>query len=158
MTVNKKISDYSDGGALQSGDLVPIVRNVSGVLTNYTVQMGSLLATADFITQQVESGTTYTLTATDGNKVLDMTNSAGATVTIPYHTVVNIPVGSKVFIRCNNTVAALVQIAAGNDGLGHSVTIQSANGYTKINTVQYSMIECYHIAEDVWHVKGDLTA
>ena len=91
-----------------------------------------------------QSGTTYTLAATDAGKLIRMTNSAAITLTIPKNSTIAIPVGTK--IEVEQVGAGVVTATEATD-----VTINPA---AKKTWGQYSVITLQKVATDVWNVIG----
>lgn len=96
-----------------------------------------------------QSGTTYTLVLSDAGKVIETTNAAAITLTVPPNSSVAFPIGTWIDIY---------QYGAGQitvtNGVG--VTLRSADSKLKTR-VQYSGITLVKRGTDEWMVFGDLT-
>ena len=98
-----------------------------------------------------QSGTSYTLAATDGWSngnfpMLNMSNAAAQTLTIPPHSSVAFPVEERVEVK---------QMGAGPISIegGAGVTLQGADG--TIMSAQYSLVTLFQTATDVWTIIGN---
>jgi len=96
-----------------------------------------------------QSGTTYTLVLGDAGKVIETTNAAAITLTVPPNSSVAFPIGTWIDIY---------QYGAGQITLtnGVGVTLRSADSKLKTR-VQYSGITLVKRGTDEWMVFGDLT-
>lgn len=91
----------------------------------------------------------YTFVLADAGTVLETTNGAAVTVTVPPNSAVAFPVG---------TVIEVHQLGAGQVTLapGVGVTLRSRGAALKI-TGQYGVVSLRKRATDEWVVAGDLT-
>jgi len=101
------------------------------------------------ITTNAQSGTTYTLALSDGQKNVELNNSAAITVTIPLNATVAFPIGTQ--IQLLQTGAGQVTVAA-----TAGVTINSNPGL-KLRG-QWSAATLIKRASDTWVLVGDITA
>lgn len=96
-----------------------------------------------------QTGTSYTLVLTDRGKVLEMSNAAAITLTIPANSSVEFPVGTLIYFF--QMGAGAVTVAGASPG----PTLNSRSG-TFISNGQFSMVGLYKNATDSWIVFGDL--
>lgn len=93
-----------------------------------------------------QTGTTYTLVATDVDKVVQLTNAGAITLTVPQNSSVPFPVG---------TTINLLQGGAGQVTVSSSDTVQTAVGLKLRAT--WSMATLVKIASTTWVLTGDTT-
>lgn len=101
------------------------------------------------ITENAQTGTTYTLVLTDSRKMVSLTNAAAIAATIPTNASVAFPIGTQI---------DLVQGGAGKVTFsGAGVTIESYSSYKSIagENVGVSLIKT---ATDTWLLIGNLIA
>jgi hypothetical protein len=91
----------------------------------------------------------YSLTLTDVNKVIMMSQSGGGSVSIPTYAEVNIATGSQIMIV--NWSGATLSI-----GPTSGVTLLSADNARKVRT-QYSAATLMNVSNNVWLLTGDIT-
>jgi hypothetical protein len=91
----------------------------------------------------------YSLVLTDVNKVIAMSHSSNATVSIPTFAEVNIATGSQIMLVNWSGVTLSVGPTSG-------VTLLSADSATKIRT-QYSAATLLNVSTNVWLLTGDIT-
>lgn len=91
----------------------------------------------------------YNLVLTDVNKVIAMSHSNSATVSIPTFAEVNIATGSQIMIINWSGATLSVGPTAG-------VTLLSADSANRIRT-QYSAATILNVTQDVWLLTGDIT-
>lgn len=103
------------------------------------------LTLVNFSTQ---SGATYTLTAADATKLVNLTSSSSTTVTVPANASVAFPIGTKIDIVQSGS--GQVTIAAASN-----VTINSKNSWLKLNA-QYSAATLIKTGTNTWLLIGDL--
>ncbi len=126
--------------------------------TGFPAATGDVLSAAMFnglvaFTLDVQTGTTYTLEATDQYQVLVITSNASTkTVSIPTDATYNFPVGTAITIL--NTGAGLLTINAVTSG---TTTITSAGGSSAAPTVgQYKAAVAIKTAANAWTVVGSI--
>ena len=123
-------------------------------LTNKTIDYNSntitnLPAANLDLTINAQTGTTYTLVASDKNKLVTLSNASSITLTVPTNASVAYSTGSIINIQ---------QIGAGQ------VTVAGAGGVTVTSTpglklrAQYSAASLIKTATDSWTLIGDLSA
>ena len=101
------------------------------------------------LTQNAQTGTTYTLVLTDKDKLVELSNASAITLTVPTNASVAFPVGAEV---------NLLQTGAGQ------VTVAGAGGVTVNATpglklrAQWSGATLVKRATDTWVLLGDLSA
>lgn len=121
-------------------------------MANFTA--GSVLTAADLntaintLTVNAQTGTAYTLVATDAGGLLTMNNSSASTVTIP-------PNSSVAF--ATGTVVTVIQLGAGQVSIagGSGVTVHSKDSNLNMDA-QYTAVGLYKVGTDTWVAIGDL--
>ena len=103
-----------------------------------------------YITENAQTGTTYTLVIDDDHKLVSFSNSSAITLTIPTNESVAFPVGTQILILQKGTGQVTIGKATG-------VTVNSVNGANK-TVAQYSMAGLIKLATDTWILFGDLEA
>ncbi len=103
-----------------------------------------------YITENAQTGTTYTLVIGDDHKLVSCSNSSAITLTIPTNESVAFPVGTQILILQKGTGQVTISKATG-------VTVNSVNGANK-TVAQYSMAGLIKLATDTWILFGDLEA
>jgi len=93
-----------------------------------------------------QTGTSYTLAASDANKIVELSNTGAITLTIPTNTAVPISVGTQIDIVQTNTG----QVTVGGSG----VTIQSNGSRLKLNG-QWAAATLVKRATDTWVLIGN---
>ena len=117
---------------------------VSGTNTGDQDLSGYALSTQ---TINAQTGTTYTLQASDASKLVTCTNSGAITVTLPQDSDATFATGSRVDVAVLG--AGLVTFAAG--------TGATVNGTPSlVMRAQYSAATCIKRAANTWLVVGDL--
>lgn len=95
-----------------------------------------------------QTGTTYTLALSDRDKIVELSNAAAITLTVPTNATVAFPVGSSI---------TLLQTGAGQVTIGGAgVTINGTPGL-KLRT-QWASATLIKRATDTWVAIGDLAA
>jgi len=119
---------------------------VKGVTSAIQTQLDA--KSAKLITENAQTGTSYTLVLTDADKLLSTSNTAANTVTIPPNASVAFSVGTQI---------VGIQLGAGQTSLvaGTGVTILSSGAKLKC-TGQYSGYTLIKQATNVWLLMGDI--
>lgn len=101
------------------------------------------------LTQNAQTGTTYTLVLTDRDKLVELSNAAAITMTVPPNSSVAFPIGTQVH---------LLQTGAGQPTItaGVGVTINGTPGL-KLRA-QWSAATLIKRATNTWVATGDLSA
>jgi hypothetical protein len=97
-----------------------------------------------------QTGTSYTLQLTDAGDVIDCSNAAAITVTVPPNATVAFAVGTQIEVMQGG--AGKVTMAQ-----GAGVTINSQNGNKSI-AAQYVGVTLLKTATNTWRLMGNLTA
>ena len=97
-----------------------------------------------------QTGTTYTLVASDAGDLVTLTNAAAITLTVPLNSSVAFANGTQITISQNGTGKVTVAGAVG-------VTVNAADGYLSLRT-QYSAGTLIKIATNSWILIGDTSA
>jgi hypothetical protein len=97
-----------------------------------------------------QTGTTYTLGATDAGDVVTLTNSSPITVTVPTNASIAFPIGTQI---------TLAQMGAGKVTVvgASGVSVYSADSFLSLRT-QYSSGTLIKTATNTWLLIGDLAA
>lgn len=93
-----------------------------------------------------QTGTSYTLQASDVNSIVSIANTSAQTVTIPPNSSAAIAIGKQVFIEQAGTGSATIAAGAG-------VTINAIGGALSIGT-QYAVVSAVKVATDTWLLSG----
>ncbi len=101
------------------------------------------------LTQNAQTGTTYTLVLSDASKMVEMSNTSAITLTVPANSSVPFTVGSQIVLLQTNTGQVTVAGAGG-------VTVNSNPGL-KLRA-QWSSATLIKRATDTWVLVGDTTA
>lgn len=150
------ISTISNTGTLTlptSTDTL-VGRATTDTLTNktidYTANTITNLPAANLdLTLNAQTGTTYTLVASDKNKLVTLSNASAITLTVPTNSSVAYATGSQI---------SIVQLGAGQ------VTVVGAGGVTVNATpglklrAQYSAATLIKVGTDSWLLVGDVSA
>lgn len=134
---------------------LPAATSVAGSDTFALVQGGttkkaavSLIGAA--VTQTQQTGTAYTLALADAGTVVEFTNSATVTATVPANSTAAFPIGTTLVVRQYGTGQVTLTGANG-------VTLRS-RGAALTLVGQYSEASVTKRAVDEWVVSGDVTA
>ncbi len=103
-----------------------------------------------YITENAQTGTTYTLVLADDHKLVSCSNSSAITLTIPTNESVAFPVGTQILILQKGTGQVTI-------GKAEGVTVNSVDSANK-TVAQYSMAGLIKMATDTWLLFGDLEA
>lgn len=108
-----------------------------------------LIAKTQYIGINPQTGTTYTLVLGDAGKLIDLSNAAAITLTVPTNASVAFPL---------NTVIDLFQLGAGQVSVAAAVgvTIRSSGSKLKL-TGQYSGATLIKKGTDEWYLVGDIS-
>lgn len=96
-----------------------------------------------------QTGTTYTLAASDTAKVVSLSNASAITLTIPTNATTAFPTGTQVILY----QAGAGQVTVGGAG----VTLRSNGSKLKLNG-QYAVATLIKIGTDEWILAGNLSA
>ena len=119
-------------------------------LTGATGVIGATGSDADTLVTTNTQSNSYTLALSDRNKIVEISNAATRTLTVPPNSSVAFPIGSQVMVARGDT--GTVQILAGS-----GVTIDSSNNNTFLQ-YQYSGATLVKKSTDGWWLFGDLSA
>ena len=144
-------ADINASAAIAGSKLADASVTVAKLASDVTPAMQSMIdtsiATAQLVTVNAQSGTSYTLVLGDASDAVECANAAAITLTVPTNASVAFPVG---------TVLEVVQTGVGQ------VTIAAAGGVT-VNTAgtmktraQWSVITLRKRGTDTWILAGDL--
>ena len=97
-----------------------------------------------------QTGTTYTLAATDAGDLVTLTNASAITLTVPTNASVPFAIGTQITITRAGSGSLTV---AGDVG----VTVNSADGFLKLRT-QWSSGTLIKLNTNSWILIGDLSA
>jgi hypothetical protein len=130
-------TDFVKDGAVAIEDLALAVETVIDSLPS-----GAL------ITRNAQTGTAYTLAASDGGKLVTLTNAAAITLTVPVNSSVAIPVDTRIDLLAGGAGTVTVSPAGG-------VTVNSKDGNLAL-TGQWSAATLIKTATNTWVLIGDL--
>ena len=119
---------------------------------NIGVASATSIAVTDNVVYHITQNATvgaYTLVLTDDNRMVEMSNAAGTTLTIPLNSSVAFPIGTMITILQTGNGQTTVAGAGG-------VTVHGTPGL-KLRT-QYSAATCIKRATNTWVLIGDLAA
>jgi hypothetical protein len=97
-----------------------------------------------------QTGTTYTIAATDAGDLVTLTNSSPITLTVPTNATIPFAIGTQVTIAQGGVGKVTVAAAVG-------VTINAADGYLNLRT-QWSTGTLVKVATNGWILIGDTGA
>ncbi len=97
-----------------------------------------------------QTGTTYTLAASDAGDVVTLTNSSPIAVTVPTNASIAFPVGTQITLAQMGAGKVTVAGAAG-------VSVYSADSFLSLRT-QYSSGTLIKLTSNTWLLIGDLAA
>lgn len=97
-----------------------------------------------------QTGTTYTLAATDAGQLITLSNASGITLTVPTNATVPFATGTQITIAQANSGQVTVAGAVG-------VTVSSSDSYLKLRT-QWSAGTLIKTGTNSWILIGDISA
>jgi len=121
-------------------------RDVIAGVNDHQTRVTALEASASALTANSQSGTSYTLVLGDAGKVVELTNAAAVTLTVPTNSSVTFPVG---------TIIELYRGGAGQVTVSTTATLRAPRG-PKL-AVQYASASLRKRATDEWVLSGDVT-
>ena len=132
-----KISALSSASALDGTEAVPLVQG--GVTVKTTIQS----IASSIISCNAQTGTSYTLQASDNGKVITLSNASAITLTVPS--------GLGAGFGCT-----LIQIGAGQVAVTASST--TINSYTSLTHLagQHAAASLYAYAANTFNLAGQL--
>jgi len=101
------------------------------------------------ITENAQSGASYTLVLSDANKLVSMNNGSGNTLTVPNNTDVTFPMGTQILVKQKGAGATTF-----SPGVG--VTIESYLNKV-VSLGQYSLFTLIKTDTNTWSLGGNLT-
>ena len=115
------------------------------------LQVSQLQANAGYnIDFNPQIGTTYTLAATDGGKLISLSNASPITLTIPPNSSIDFNIGDQINLYQAGTGQVTV---VGGSG----VTLRSEGSKTKLFG-QYAMATILQVDTNVWVLLGNIAA
>ncbi len=109
-------------------------------------QMNTLQASDFNFTKNVQTGTAYTLVATDRGKLLEFSNSGSIALTIPTNAAVTFEIGDRVDVLLASTGTITIGGAPG-------VSVAAEGGITTISS-QWTRVTLIKRTTDDWVVTG----
>lgn len=109
-------------------------------------QMNTLQASDFNFTKNVQTGTSYTLVATDRGKLLEFSNSGSITLTIPTNAAVTFEIGDRVDVLLVSTGSLSIAGAPG-------VTVSAEGNLTTISS-QWTRVTLIKRTSDDWVITG----
>jgi hypothetical protein len=94
-----------------------------------------------------QTGTSYTLAATDAGAIVTMTNAAANLLTIPTNTSVSLPVGTIINVIQGGAGVTSIKGATG-------VTLNGVSAGEGAMTAQYQGVALTKVATDTWYASG----
>ncbi|GEM_PF-3546682 len=147
-----KLDSIASGATANQTDAYLLSRaNHTGTqaIATITNLQTSLDAKADLAyTFNAQTGTSYTLVATDAGKFLTFTNTAAVTVTVPTNASVAFPVGTRIYMSQLGTGQVTISPAGG-------VTVNAVPG--RNIAAQFGGAELVKYAADTWLLVGHLS-
>ncbi len=135
-------------GTDTTGNYMSDVSAGTGIAVTHTPSEGSTATVALADVTLVENAGSYSLTVADKNKIIEITGSSSASVTVPANSSQAFPIGSQVTIVRNGSGSVRV--------IGPSATIRATPG--EYLRAQYSSATLIKRATDEWYLIGDLSA
>ena len=112
--------------------------------------VGATGADADTLVTTNTQSNSYSLVLSDRNKIVEISNAAARTLTVPSNTSVAFPIGSQVMVARGDTGSVQILAAGG-------VTIDSSNNHRFLQ-YQYSGATLVKKSTNGWWLFGDLSA
>lgn len=109
-------------------------------------QMNTLQASDFNFTKNIQTGTAYTLVATDRGKLLEFSNSGSITLTIPTSAAVTFEIGDRVDVLLASTGSLTISGASG-------VSVAAEGGITTISS-QWTRVTLIKRTTDDWVITG----
>ncbi len=138
-----RITDMDDGTTISGGELFE------------TVQSGSTkkLSHSDLTASPIYpiSPATYTLVIADAGRTVTCANATSTVINIPVASLVPFKVGTRITLR---QVSAGPMLISGDVG----VTLQHPASTTPDTDEAYKQIHIHKVANNTWHLSGDLSA
>lgn len=115
-----------------------------------TIPAGGVLEAP--LTQNAQTGTTYTLVLGDADKLVELSNTLAITLTIPTNSTAAFPIGTKINIVQTNSGQVTVSPAG-------TVTLNTPANNTKVKlNGQWAVATLVKRATNTWLMFGDITA
>ena len=122
------------------------IQQFSAGQTLTAAQMNALQESDFNYTVNTQSGTSYTLLASDLGKMIKFTNSGSVTLTVPTDASVSFNVGDRIVLMLDSTGTLTVVSASG-------VTVNSEGSIFELNT-RYSIASLIKLATNSWVLTG----
>lgn len=144
-----KISEYTDTKPEITDEVIGTddPGGTPGTVTFILSAIKSLFSETD-VTENDQTGTSYTLVLSDAGKEIRMANASAITLTVPPNSSVSFDTGTVIFLI--QTGAGQVTVAEGS-----GVTINSADSNLSLRG-QWSAAYLKKTATDTWELVGDL--
>lgn len=115
--------------------------------TSWGDEVRAAITATQAVTVNLQTGTSYTLVLADGGKLVEMSNAAANTLTVPPNSSVAFPTG---------TVIEVEQVGAGQTTIvqGAGVTVQTPS--TLIARTQWSGLRLRKRGTNEWVLGGDI--
>jgi len=137
-------------GGTAWGDITGTLSSQTDLYLVITELSEAISAKSDkLITENAQSGASYTLVLSDANKLVSMNNGSGNTLTVPNNTDVAFPIGTQILVKQKGEGATTFSPGAG-------VTIESYLNKV-VSLGQYSLFTLIKTDTNTWSLGGNLT-
>lgn len=151
------VSEIAAGSLTGSDtDLVTGTAGTSGNLVSWDANgdaVDSSIAASDVavqaVTENAQTGTTYTLVLGDASKLVSMSNASANTLTIPTNASVAFPVGTTIVVMMKGAGTTTITGATG-------VTVNGVSAGSGDLSAQWGAVSLYKSATDTWYAMGSI--
>lgn len=151
------VSEIAAGSLTGSDtDLVTGTAGTSGNLVSWDANgdaVDSSIAASDVavqaVTENAQTGTTYTLVLGDASKLVSMSNASANTLTIPTNASVAFPVGTTIVVMMKGAGTTTITGATG-------VTVNGVSAGSGDISAQWGMVSLFKSATDTWYAGGSI--
>lgn len=149
--MDQKISDLTDAATLTGADLAELEQpgETAGTRSR-KVTLERLRAFALRSPENVQTGTSYTLVLADAFKMVAMDNGSANTLTVPKHSAVAFPVGTRIDLSQDGAGQTTVAPVDGDVTIRTPETLKLRKRRAKATLIKR--------ADNVWDLEGNLEA